>query len=76
MEVLEMTQNTYAHHPAMTLHEAAMLKAEEKCHPIKDGIFECKVNRTYAPTNRLSLSHTRVAARPSRAVPPAHISHV
>ena len=50
-----MTQNTYAHCPAMTLHEAAMLKAEEKCHPIKDGIFECKVNRTYALPNRLSL---------------------
>ena len=71
-----MTQYTYTHRPAMTLHEAAMLKAEEKCHPIKDGIFECEAKTARHITSRLQLPLTRVAARPSRAVTPADILHV
>ena len=70
-----MTQNTYAHHPAMTLHEAAMLKAEEKCHPIKDGIFECKVNRTYAsPEPSLPAAHPRRGAPVARRAPCSYLT--
>jgi len=71
-----MTYNPYTHYPAMALHEAAMLKAGEKCHPIKDGIFECEAKTARHITPRLQLPLTRVAARPSRAVTPAYIPHV
>ncbi|MBR2719170.1 MAG: hypothetical protein IKB78_07745 [Clostridia bacterium] len=71
-----MTQHTYTHRPAMALHEAAMLKAEEKCHPIKDGIFECEAKTARHIAPRLQLPLARVAARPSRAVTPAYIPHV
>jgi len=75
MEVLDMTYNPYTHHPAMTPQEAAMLKAEEKCHPIKDGIFEYGILQNHSfrqpQAAATSLGEGGEVAFPRRGAPVA-----